>query len=62
VLQAIVSWSIHNRAAVVVLAALLLAAGIYATLDARLAVFPEFAPPQVVIQTEAPGLAPVQVG
>jgi CzcA family heavy metal efflux pump len=61
VLQAIVSWSIHNRAAVVVLAVLLLAAGIYATLDARLAVFPEFAPPQVVIQTEAPGLAPVQV-
>jgi Cu/Ag efflux pump CusA len=61
VLQAIVHWSIHNRAAVLVLAALLLAAGVYATLDARLDVFPEFAPPQVVIQTEAPGLAPVQV-
>jgi CzcA family heavy metal efflux pump len=60
-LQAIVNWSIHNRVAVLVLAALLLGTGLYATNQARLDVFPEFAPPQVVVQTEAPGLAPEQV-
>src|SRR5437773_11588139 len=60
-LQAIVNWSIHNRVAVVALAVLLLLVGIYAAGHSRLDVFPEFAPPQVVIQTEAPGLSPGQV-
>jgi CzcA family heavy metal efflux pump len=60
-LQAIVAWSIHNRVVVVVLAVLLLVAGIYAANHARLDVFPEFAPPQVVIQTEAPGMSPADV-
>jgi CzcA family heavy metal efflux pump len=60
-LQAIVNWSIRNRVAVVVLAALLLLAGVYAAGHSRLDVFPEFAPPQVVIQTEAPGLSAEQV-
>jgi CzcA family heavy metal efflux pump len=60
-LQAIVNWSIRNRVAVLVLAMLLLGTGIYATGQARLDVFPEFAPPRVVVQTEAPGLAPEQV-
>src|SRR5205807_3288185 len=46
---------------VTVLAVLMLVAGLYATLHARLDVFPEFAPPQVVIQTEAPGLSPGEV-
>ena len=61
VLQAIVRWSIHNRAAVVVLAVLLLAGGFYAAGHAHYDVFPEFAPPQVVIQTEAPGLSAAEV-
>jgi CzcA family heavy metal efflux pump len=60
-IEAIVRWSLHNRVTVVVLAALLLVAGFYATQQARLDVFPEFAPPQVVIQTEAPGLSPAEV-
>jgi CzcA family heavy metal efflux pump len=60
-LQALVSWSLRNRVAVVVLAAVLLGAGLYATRRARLDVFPEFAPPQVNIQTEAPGLSPLDV-
>ena len=60
-LQAVVAWSIRNRVAVVVLAVLFLAAGLYAALHARLDVFPEFAPPQVVIQTEAPGLSATEV-
>jgi CzcA family heavy metal efflux pump len=60
-LQAIVQWSIRNRAVVVVLAVLLLGAGYYAAGHSKLDVFPEFAPPQVVIQTEAPGLAAGEV-
>jgi Cu/Ag efflux pump CusA len=60
-LSALVEWSIRNRVAVVVLAAFLLVAGGYAAAHARLDVFPEFAPPEVVVQTEAPGLSPVEV-
>ncbi len=60
-LQAIVRCSIHNRAVVVVLSALLLAFGFFAVEHARLDVFPEFVPPQVVVQTEAPGLAADEV-
>jgi CzcA family heavy metal efflux pump len=60
-LQAIVRWSINNRAVVVVLSALLLAFGYYAVEHAKLDVFPEFVPPQVVVQTEAPGLAADEV-
>src|SRR5262249_43608048 len=58
---AIVAWSIRNRVVVVGLAVLLLAGGLYAIHQARLDVFPEFAPPQVVIQTEAPGLSAAEV-
>src|SRR5262245_39917951 len=60
-LQAIVQWSIQNRLVVVVLAIMLLVGGLYATSHAQLDVFPEFAPPQVVVQTEAPGLSPAEV-
>jgi CzcA family heavy metal efflux pump len=60
-LQAIVAWSIHNRVVVVALAVFLLVLGCYAAGHAKLDVFPEFAPPQVVIQTEAPGLSPGEV-
>jgi CzcA family heavy metal efflux pump len=60
-LQALVQWSLRNRVVVLVLSALLLAGGLYAARNARLDVFPEFAPPQVVVQTEAPGLSPGEV-
>lgn len=60
-LQAVVRWSIHNQAVVVVLAILLLALGFLAAARSKLDVFPEFAPPQVVIQTEAPGLSAYEV-
>jgi CzcA family heavy metal efflux pump len=60
-LQTLVAWSLRYRFAVVVFAALLLVVGIWAAARARLDVFPEFAPPLVVIQTEAPGLAPSDV-
>jgi CzcA family heavy metal efflux pump len=60
-LQAIVSWSLEHRVVVVVLAALLLVVGAYAAAQAKLDVFPEFTPPQVVLQTEAPGLSAPEV-
>src|SRR5438128_11462906 len=60
-LQALVAFSIRNRAVVLILAALLLAGGLHAVRNARLDVFPEFTPPQVVIQTEAPGLSATEV-
>src|SRR2546429_9968003 len=60
-LQALVHWSIHNRVVVVALAILLLVLGIVAAANAKLDVFPEFAPPQVSVQTECPGLSPSEV-
>ncbi len=60
-LQTIVRWSLLNRAAVMVLAGLFLAAGAYSASQARLDAFPEFAPPKVIVQTEAPGLSATEV-
>lgn len=60
-LQSIVSWSLHNRIVVLVLAVLLLLGGLYAAGHAHLDAFPEFAPPQVIVQTEAPGLSAREV-
>ena len=60
-LTAIVHFAIRFRGVVLALAAMTLAYGAYVLGRARYDVFPEFAPPQVVIQTEAPGLAPEQV-
>lgn len=60
-LSAIVRFSLRFRGIVIALACALLGYGLYSLTQARYDVFPEFAPPQVVIQTEAPGLAPEQV-
>ncbi len=60
-LSAIVEFSLRFRGIVIALACLAALYGIYATEQAHLGVFPEFAPPQVTIQTEAPGLSPEQV-
>lgn len=60
-LSAIVRFSLRFRGIVIALACALLGYGLYALTQARYDVFPEFAPPEVVIQTEAPGLAPEQV-
>lgn len=58
---AIIAFSIRYRGVVIALGALLLAYGIVSLLGAEYDVFPEFAPPTVSIQTEAPGLTPEQV-
>jgi CzcA family heavy metal efflux pump len=58
---AIIAFSIRFRGIVIALACILIAYGVYALGQAKLDVFPEFAPPQVSIQTEAVGLTPEQV-
>jgi CzcA family heavy metal efflux pump len=60
-LKAIVAFSLRFQGIVIALACLAFGYGIYSALNAKLGVFPEFAPPQVAIQTEAPGLASEQV-
>ena len=60
-LTRLVGFSLSNRLIVLSLAALLLLFGILAAAGAPIDVFPEFAPPQVVVQTEAPGLSASEV-
>ena len=60
-LNALVAFCLRRRGAVVALACALLGYGIFVTKDAPLDVLPDFAPPQVVVQCEAPGLSAEQV-
>jgi CzcA family heavy metal efflux pump len=60
-LNTLVSFSVRFRGVVIALACLLLAYGVQVARRAQLDVFPDFAPPQVVVQTESPGLSPEQV-
>ena len=57
----LIAFAIRFRRIVLLLAAVMLGYGAYNLLSARYDVFPEFAPPRVSIQTEAPGLSPEQV-
>jgi CzcA family heavy metal efflux pump len=57
----IVRFALRFRAIIVVLACLLVAYGIYVLGHGSYDAFPEFAPPQVDLQTEAPGFASEQV-
>ena len=57
----LIAWSLHNRLLVIAATFAMFVAGAYALRSMSADVFPEFAPPQVVIQTEAPGMAPVDV-
>ncbi len=60
-LARLVHFSIRFRGAIMALACLILGYGIYALTRAKYDVYPEFAPPFVEIQTEAPGLSPDEV-
>src|SRR5581483_6719552 len=60
-LQSLVHFSLRHRGVVIILAAVLLGYGVHDVLTAKMDVFPSFVQPQVVIQTECPGLAPEQV-
>src|SRR5262245_22808588 len=57
----LVSTSLRLRVVVLVLAVLMLAVGMRTIQRTPLDVFPEFAPPYVEIQTEAPGLSTEEV-
>ena len=56
-LSRLVEFSIRFRGVVIALACLAIAYGIYTINHAKFDVYPEFAPPQVTVQTEAPGLS-----
>jgi CzcA family heavy metal efflux pump len=60
-LRAVVDFCLRFRGVVIALASLLLVYGVQTTRSAKLDVFPEFVPPQVSVQTEAPGLTAEQV-
>ena len=60
-LNAIVRFSLRFRGAVLALALAFLGYGTYTLTQAHFSVFPEFAPPFIMIQTESPGLSPEQV-
>src|SRR3954469_6915549 len=60
-IRAIVHFSLRFRAVVLVLAVAALVYGIHVASRAKLDVFPDFVPPQVTVQTEAPGLPPEDV-
>jgi Cu/Ag efflux pump CusA len=60
-LAAIVRASLRNPRIVTALACLIAALGLAAVAAARFDVFPDFAPPHVLVQTEAPGLDATQV-
>jgi len=60
-LSHVVAFSVRFRGVVVALALLLLGYGIYKLSNSSLDIFPEFAPKQVIIQTEAQGLTAEQV-
>ncbi len=57
----LIKWSLNSRLLVIILGVILLIAGSFYTARTPVDVLPEFAPPQVVVQTEAPGLAPEEV-
>src|SRR5712692_6573628 len=60
-LSAIVRLALRFRGVIIALAILAIGYGIYSVATAKYDVFPEFATPQISIQTEAPGLSPEQV-
>lgn len=56
-MTALVKFSIRFHGVIIGFASLILFYGVYALSTSKLDVFPEFAPTQVVIQTESPGLS-----
>ena len=60
-LNSIVKWSIAQRWLIVIASIIISLWGFRVLTQMPLDVFPAFAPPQVEIQTEAPGLAPEEV-
>jgi len=55
--NAIIRWSLNNKLLIVLATAIFFGVSLYLVTQMPVDVFPEFAPPQVVVQTEAPGLS-----
>jgi CzcA family heavy metal efflux pump len=60
-LNRIVSWALRRRGVVIALAFVLLGYGVYSVTGAKYDILPNFAPAQVSIKTQAPGLSAEQV-
>ncbi len=60
-LNGIIRSSLNNRAFILVIAAILLVAGAYSTMNMEVDVFPDLNAPTVVVMTEAKGMAPEEV-
>ena len=60
-IDTLISWSLRNRAAVLVMAALLLVIGGYTAIKMPVDVFPDLTAPTVTVITEARGMAPSEV-
>ena len=60
-LRSIVEAALRRRGTVIAAAVAVVVYGVLTAYDAKFDVLPEFAPPHVEIQTEAPGLGPEQV-
>ncbi len=60
-LDALIGWSIRRRVIVLIVASAAMVAGVFITSTAPLDVLPDFTPPRVVIQTEAPGMGTTDV-
>ena len=60
-LKRIVEFSLHAPGVLVALGLLLAGYGAFTAQQTPVGVFPEFSPPRIVIQTEAPGLSPKEV-
>ena len=60
-IRSLIDFSIRFRGVIIALACVLTGYGIYVLNNAKYDVYPEFAPPEVVVQTEAPGLSSEQV-
>lgn len=60
-IRGLIRFSLRFRGVVIALGCVVVGYGLYTALHAKLDVFPEFAPPQIFIQTEAPGLSTEEV-
>ena len=56
-MSALIRFSIRHSGVMMALAIMLVVYGVYKTIHSHLDVFPEFAPTQLIIQTESPGLS-----
>lgn len=60
-LNKIIHYSLHNRAAILIVTGVLLLAGCFALIRSDVDIFPDLNAPTVVVMTEAPGMAAEEV-